>query len=194
MCDLLWLEAGGRRTDPMRVGGMKENGKGRVTERYEIMRRGISILAVASLTGCLSYSTPQSRVVENNWVVSAGFDRVWDAAIDAFADNSWPIATIDRSSGIIVAEDVGVLPTFMDCGVTTSRGEMSYAYNFTSFNVVIRQEDSSPETRLRVNTGNLRGGVRTLGGIQDRDCVSTGLAEALIHDTILRKLDLDGEV
>ncbi len=154
----------------------------------KVPARAVVLLVVLVQTGCatLSYSVPQDRAVENRFVVEADVDRVWTAVVDAFADNSWPITTMDKASGFIAADEVSVPSSFMDCGVSVSDGRaVQYGYNYTSFNIVIREAETSEQTMLRVNT-TMRGGVRSLAGLQPRQCVSTGLAEATIHDAVLQ--------
>jgi hypothetical protein len=51
--------------------------------------------------------------------ITAPFDRVWGAVIDYFADNSVPIRTLEKASGLIATETM-LVPTgridFADCG------------------------------------------------------------------------------
>ena len=76
-------------------------------------------LAVLLLVGCATAPTP-ALAPRPAVVVNANADAVWSAALAAFADQSIPIKSADRASGVITTEEVIVpmaeAPTYADCG------------------------------------------------------------------------------
>jgi hypothetical protein len=80
-------------------------------------------LAAVSLGGCLPAAQllpPAPAALREPLPVQASFGRSWDAAIDHFARQGIPIRTIERVSGLIVAEEMGVdvsaALAYADCG------------------------------------------------------------------------------
>ena len=59
----------------------------------------VGALAVAAITGCTYYQTAPG--VYSSVPVPASFDRSWNAALGAFADQGVPVTTQDRGAGVI---------------------------------------------------------------------------------------------
>lgn len=65
------------------------------------------VLALLALVGCASRPVaPPAPLVPVS--VDASFDQTWATVIDIFAQQSIPIATIDKASGLIVSRNLSV--------------------------------------------------------------------------------------
>lgn len=80
------------------------------------MRRAALVMVLLASAGCAS--APKQAPERQPTPVAASFGRTWDAVIDIFAQRNIPIKTIDRSSGLIVAEQARVddIENFTHCG------------------------------------------------------------------------------
>ena len=72
------------------------------------------VLAACASVPAKTYASPEPVTI------AAPFDRTWSAVIDHFAEQSVPIKTIEKASGLIVTEPMAVSPaygrTIADCG------------------------------------------------------------------------------
>lgn len=119
--------------------------------------RGISAALLLGLTGCL-HSVPPTAIPPRPPVpVRASFSRTWEAAVDAFSDKTIPIKTIDRSSGLIVGEQLRVPPpphsasqpsNLADCGQLL-QGTF-HQPRFADYNVRIRGDSSAATVLVTV--------------------------------------------
>ncbi len=84
--------------------------------------------------------------------VNASFNKTWDAVIDDFASQSVPIKTIDRTSGLIVAERLSVGPElgklWADCGSDMFQGKLSPTG--ATYNVLVRGDSTKSTIRVTV--------------------------------------------
>ena len=80
------------------------------------MQRAFSFIIVSVLfIGCSMKTIPlKGRYPEQSteYITNESFDKVWDRVIDLFAKYGIPIKTIDKSSGIIVANKSNFIATF----------------------------------------------------------------------------------
>ena len=97
-----------------------------------------------ALTGCTPVVTvpppPPERLALG---VQAPFDRTWEAVIDVFATRSIPIATLDRSSGLVMALPLTVTGTeslkWANCPkVEGALSGYTYYPHRADFNVLVR--------------------------------------------------------
>lgn len=99
--------------------------------------------------------------------VAASFDKTWNAVVDVFADRNIPIRTIDRSSGFIATEPLGVSedegPDWADCG-SGEGGEVSPVRAI--YNVRVRGDSSATTVRVTVRWSSA-----------ERECVTRGVWE-----------------
>ncbi len=85
------------------------------------MRASILAMLLAAMVACVHGPTTQltARAATD---VNASFDRTWSAVIDVFAERNIPIATIDKSSGLIattslvISDPKETLREWADCG------------------------------------------------------------------------------
>jgi len=84
--------------------------------------------------------------------VNAPFNKTWDAVIDDFASQNVPIKTIDRTSGLIVAELLSVGPEagkrWADCGSDMMAGKL--APTSAIYNVLVRGDSTKSTVRVTV--------------------------------------------
>jgi len=142
----------------------------------------------AAMVGFLTLScasSPKTYNYDRSEVYEASYDDVWEAVIDVFAENDWPIQTLEKDSGII----------------STSRATMDKDSNWSecdtgmfgnlrdkagSFNVRVR-EVGSGQSSLTVTT-TFEAGMSGIGGYERKPCVSTGQLEMQIQYLVRQKL------
>jgi len=81
------------------------------------IRSGATILwACLLVAGCVTkFIDPTPKPVLPPTPMAANFDRAWDAAVGWFAERNIPIQTIEKASGIIVADvNIRYLPNRVD--------------------------------------------------------------------------------
>lgn len=129
---------------------------------------------------CLSSCSPRVYGLRGNYAVvpsietTSSFDDVWDRVIDFFAENNIPIATLEKASGIIVANGVNISESLIS--VENQQGEILdkhawfvfpyerfvYPYEYIggkvqcSFNVRVRKQDNG-RTLITINLGGISG-------------------------------------
>jgi len=142
-----------------------------------------SVLAMTVLlTACAT--APKVHEFQKTWAVPSTYDQAWSATVQLFAENGWPIATLEKDSGIIVSDWVNLSTQggHADCG---SAGLAIVQRREAKFNVFIRDGASGPV--LTVNTN-----FRELRSFDNRsfyaDCTSTGSLEAQLHSQILARI------
>src|ERR1035437_8986604 len=88
----------------------------------------ISLLIISSfLIGCKTYQPPTKYQFPNERIVNAGFDGVWQNAVEWFADHNTPIKNIDKSSGLLSTEyrlDTYNNQDCYDCGKSVCNTEL----------------------------------------------------------------------
>ncbi len=177
------------------------------------MRSGLlfAVLSVVSLTACgTGYVPPRLAVVPREATpVSASYDTTWATVVSYFADRNVAIRTIEKASGIIVAEALradmqnrepikdkkgkvvhylGSLPQlgppiFADCG--SSEG---YPLDLlaASFNVRVLGDKNRSTVRV---TARFTTAYGTGVGRQVVDCVSTGKFEMDLEARVKKVAD-----
>ena len=141
------------------------------------MRRARLILAVL-LSAC-TVTPPTSAPAPAEKVVRAPVDVVWPQVVAFFANNSIPIQTIEKASGLIVSQPLELSPSqraaWIDCGRFGEK-QMTVLSATVAFNVFVRPEGDS--TAIRVNTAlshtSAEAGIQTIPA----SCVSNGHFES----------------
>lgn len=112
-------------------------------------RAGAQLVGALALGACAKYYPPVAVAPRAAWKVAAPFEKTWNAVIDVFAEQNTPIQTIDRSSGLLVAERA-VIPLqttaqqqyallLADCGLLRNGGNTVHYWPTTAtYNVVVR--------------------------------------------------------
>lgn len=174
-------------------------------------------LAIAALSclltpACYRYSPPKIAAPVKEVPVSAPFDRTWQAVIDVFAQSQIPIRTIDKSSGLVVAEKLrfnlrnfstsigGPLFSlrqtgeyvYADCGTF---GNQKDSPTFAIFNAQVKQVGDSSSLRINLiyewtpppAVGGLGTSRSSIAAAEQKSCVSTGKwEEELIYRILWR--------
>lgn len=169
---------------------------------YKKMKKLFSLLFLVSaliFTSCGSkvYPIQGNYNNENSTKTDAEFEKVWDNVIDYFAKNNIPIATLEKSSGLIVATAVAI-----DSSLVTMEDKKGILINQNawfvmpyydkcvggdaecSFNVRVRKQEDG-KTYIGINIGNIQGWryVKYFDGVtlrnqvsrwKESQCISTG--------------------
>lgn len=83
------------------------------------MLKGFNVLVAMFLCTACGAVDPKPAAPHEAMSVSASAGRAWDAAVDEFARQNIPIKTIDRQSGVMSTDRLGVNQTDLpnvDCG------------------------------------------------------------------------------
>lgn len=134
--------------------------------------------------GCASAPTlmPEVYVVRTEMT----FDQVWANVIEVFATENITIKTLEKDSGIIVAEpqavDIRTLRRLSDCGSMT----FHYVVDGTvGYNVFVREVGGAREVRVNSRiTGNFDGPYDSR---VVRECISRGAFERSLLEWVVRK-------
>jgi len=142
----------------------------------------VYVVTALLLFGCAS--APKNYNFEASETYEASYDEVWSAVIDVFSENDWPIQTLEKDSGLISTTHAGMTrnSNWSDCDVGMFE---TLEDKVGSFNVRVREVQGG--TSLTVNA-SFSGVVDTLGGIQRKNCVSTGQLEMQIRHLVRRNL------
>jgi hypothetical protein len=106
---------------------------------------------VLLLAACLRYEPPPLPAPREATTVNASAGTTWDAVIDIFATRLIPIRTIERVSGIIATEGLGVDSAdglgWANCG---RRGRRRYQPTDAIYNVLVRGDSAKSTVRATV--------------------------------------------
>ncbi len=131
----------------------------------------VCLVVVMVALAAASATAPKPHDVERSGLIHAPLDATWKAIIVLFGERGWPIATIDRSSGIIATDWLRMPDEVADCGsapLATTVGTKG------RFNIIAMAVAGG--TQLTVNTTFQR--VREFDGhVRVVDCVSLGTVE-----------------
>lgn len=96
----------------------------------------------------VSCAGPKIYQFENSWETQATFDDAWSATVQVFAERQWSIQTLEKDSGIIVSEWLGIErdKSYCDCG---SSGLSVVRGREVKFNVFINNDGDPP--RITIN-------------------------------------------
>lgn len=128
------------------------------------------------LAGCATAIPPATAIERVAAPVAAPFAKTWEASVDAFADKNIGVRTIDRSSGLIVADPVA-LPflsrnprtplALADCG----RNEFGYYEQpaNATYNVRVRGDSVRSTVLVTVRWTMMSSTVCTSTGVWERE-------------------------
>lgn len=129
----------------------------------------LGLILILSSCGSTVYTLKGDYTVESSTVTDAEFDKVWDNVIDYFAQNNIPVATLEKSSGLIVASNVSIgesLVTLEDSNGQIMNNNAWFVFPYQkncvggkvvcSFNVRVRKQEDG-KTFIGVNIGNIQG-------------------------------------
>lgn len=138
-----------------------------------------ALVAVLANSACMPAVMPAPAPVRAPTKVAAPYARTWDAVIESFATRNIPIATIDRTSGLIATDRLSVAAKesaksthlWADCG----RDIMGNypGPTFARYNVLVRGDSTSSTILVTVRWE----GAEVLGQKAQFECTTRGLWE-----------------
>jgi len=140
------------------------------------------------LFGC--GSLPEPRIITNKFTINEDYDFIWTAIIETLSDLQLPIQTIEKDSGLIATDWI---PFTKEAGKEYADygklGLLEHADTLEGkFNIFVKKiTETSCEVRVNCtfeqSTRNLEGDF-----VRRAPCVSTGVLEADIYNSILEKV------
>lgn len=151
----------------------------------------VSLLPFLLLGGCFPPYVPPTvaPVSRVGTEVAASFGKVWDAVIDVFSERNIGIKTLDRSSGLIVAENASVRvedgKAWADCGTLPGASPKSIAVaslnpTIARYNILVRGD--STRTTVKATVQFSAPDMRPWAGTDE--CQSRGVWEQGIEEQI----------
>jgi hypothetical protein len=141
------------------------------------MRISAIIGCVIPLAACAPSTPPAPPHPRDATTVAAPFGKTWNAIIDVFAADNIPIRTMDRASGFISTDPLGVTlsasETFADCGTVIG---LPIHADRSTYNIVARG-DSSATVKATIRFTATSSGTL-------RECTSTGRWETEFETTV----------
>lgn len=148
------------------------------------MKKSILALAVAAAVSACA-SAPETFDVKSSEEVQADFDKTWQAVIATFAENTIPIKTLEKDSGLIVAEQS--LVSYQSMEQIASCGTGSFvevpSTGIATYNVFVRPVNAIV-TKVQVNTKFAMQFRDTYNNFRVQDCNSRGTIESNILQSI----------
>ena len=148
------------------------------------MKKTIFALAVAGVVSACA-SPPETFDVKSSEQVQADFDKTWQAVIATFAENTIPIKTLEKDSGLIVAEQS--LVSYQSMEEIASCGSGSFvevpSTGIATYNVFVRPINAIV-TQVQVNTRFAMQFRDTYNNSRVQDCNSRGTIEGNILQSI----------
>ena len=140
------------------------------------IRRFSCLVTVVLIAGCTP-TMPAPPAPRTATPVSASFGKTWNAVVDQFAEQNIPIKTIDRASGLIVADPQRVSSGsgIADCG---SNGMSALDPDEATWNVLVRGDSTSSTVKATV-----RFVITGLYGVM-RECSTTGQWESAFEHRV----------
>lgn len=147
------------------------------------------IMAVALLpfAGCVTPA--QSFQYDNSRQVDASFDETWERTINVLASNNLPIKTLEKDSGIVVAENELVSAASMgesaSCPTSLLLTPIGGAMNY---NILVRRGDAGT-SNVTINTRYQMNYRDTNGAISTDLCNSNGNVERKLLNAISGRME-----
>ena len=151
------------------------------------MRTKIFILALTSAFLAACASAPAPRTIVNSFAIDAGYDSVWSALIETFAELQLPIDNMEKDSGLVTTDWIEFTGQtnegYCDCGGLGINIEVN---RLGKFNVFMKKvtEDSCQMTVNCMYEQTIRFGDTT----SRRKCISTGNLEQEMYNLVVSKL------
>ena len=115
---------------------------------------------------------------------AASFTEVGNAVIDALVDRNFVINNFDRDNGIIATDWLrDVDASYWDCGSAGFQG--SDSDHSGRLDVVVLETEDEVSIRVTTSWQVVRNTSRSIGIVE---CLSTGLLEREVHDSVRRRL------
>lgn len=145
------------------------------------MRNCACVLSVLALVVVGCATAPHPTVFSNSQTYSNDFDSVWTAVIETFADNSWPIDTLEKASGLVTGDWLSIpllqAREMADCG-KTFMGLPGDRPTTMKFNVFVKASGMGTEMRVTCVFKSATG----------KQCLSKGIIEGRIMEGVAGRL------
>jgi hypothetical protein len=115
-----------------------------------MLRKLLIGIVLCALAACMP-APPAPPAPRTAMSVNASFGKTWDSVIELFATRNIGIKTVDRSSGLIVAEVQRVVSqdaSLADCGQNLYH--QSFSPDLAYWNVLVRGDSTSSTVRANV--------------------------------------------
>jgi hypothetical protein len=148
-----------------------------------VSKRHAAPLLAVLLSACAS--APKAYDVDRSRIYPAPFDATWNALVDVFNQEGWPIDQIDKQSGFISTgwADTGNHPGWSDCGSAALAIDRQRE---GAFRIFVREEPGGTRVDITSNFRILREGMGQR--LNYDSCNSTGMIEQRIHVLLLSNL------
>ena len=137
----------------------------------------IAALSAFASAGCMQQPVHHALPAPVN--VPASFDRTWAAVIDIFSAGSIPIRTMEKASGLIVAEPLAIglemSRRYADCGAGAFGPNVA---NRASYNVRVTGDSTASLVRVTANFSSTVLGQCTSLGEFERFMMASIVARA----------------
>ena len=149
-----------------------------------------ALAALVAIVGCIPPVPPATPIARPPVPVAAPFAKTWEASVDVFADKNIGVRTIDRSSGLIVADPVTVPIKFQnpktpievaDCGQSYGRYEQP---TNATYNVRVRGDTVGSTVLVTV-----RWVIAETSISREIACTSTGVWEREFEKLVKEKAE-----
>lgn len=137
------------------------------------------LLTALALAGCAT--APQAHDIRTTFLISTPFDATWSALVDLSSEHAWPIAIIDKGSGLMTTNWILAPDRYADCGtapMATNKGTR------IKLSVRVRPHDERSELAINVTLERL---WEFAGEQRLTACTSTGTAEAEVQASIVAR-------
>lgn len=142
-------------------------------------QKWITDASLAVIIGACAPTPPAPPAPRSATTVAASFGKTWDAVLSAFAARSIPIKTVDRSSGLVVAEDQQLrsrIDSLADCGKEAMG--IARAPSRAGWSVLVRGDSTGSTVQATIRFSASPG---ITSGV---DCSSTGKWETELERQI----------
>jgi len=138
----------------------------------------------AVLIGSACATPAQTFQYDKTKTANASFDETWSRAIEVFASKNIPIKTLEKDSGIIVAENELVSTSDMAGAASCPSSVLATPFaGVMNFNVFVRAVGAN-STNVTVNTAYRMTYRDMNGGTISQICNSNGSVERALLNTI----------
>ncbi len=140
----------------------------------------LTCLGMMLLVSCAA--APKQYIFDKELNIQNDYDKVWSAVISFFAENSIPVKTLEKESGLIMSESQTFPESWVDCG----KGSFIEVKSPTIgvFNVFVRELDNG-KVKVQVNV-TYRCNFTYKDASRQVTCNSTGEFERIILDYVRR--------
>ncbi len=146
------------------------------------------LVLVLLLVGCGMTPKVENYEIAKELTYSEDIDSVWIAVIGVFAELSIPVSTVEKDSGLICSNTVGVERSWMQAPKDTSDFRIIDAYG--TFNVWVRPVDSGVSVTVSTNFIARVSRFNLLTGFwrDEESFVSSGVFERKFHQLLHERL------